>query len=110
MKRGLGYMKSIERISLQERLNTIQNCKPDFLEVFEMFPEDYFVTWTDIHDNVLFLERYEDEICCYSFSDGKQHYLNETVRMVQSLPDEERDDLLYKILVEPFVFKREEKN
>lgn len=110
MKRGLGYMKNIERISLQERLKVIQDCKPDFLEVFEMFPEDYFETWTNIHDNVLFLERYEDEISRYSFSDGKQHYLNETIRMLQSVPDEERDDLLYKILVEPFVFNREERN
>lgn len=103
-------MKNTERISLQQRLKGIEDSKPDFLEVFEMFPEDYFSTWADINEDVQFLSCYVDEIAPYSISDSKQHYLNETVRMLQSVPDEERDDLLYKILVEPFVFRREEKN
>lgn len=107
MKGDFGYMKNIEKISLDERLKNIKSDKADFLEVFEMFPEDYFTTWAEINEDVRFLERYVDEVSCYSFSDGKQHYLNEVIQALQSISCEKRDDLLYKILVEPFVFKRE---
>ena len=96
-------MKNIERISLAERLKKITTDKPDFLEVFEMFPEDYFNAWAELTENQQISNLYYENIVNYSFSDGKQHYLNEVVQRLESVPDEERDVMLYKILIEPFV-------
>lgn len=95
-------MKSIEKISLADRLKNIKSDKPDFLEVFEMFPEDYFNTWAELTENQQISNLYYKDIVNYSFSDGKQHYLNEVVRRLESVPDKERDTMLYKILIEPF--------
>lgn len=96
-------MKNIKRISLAERLKNITMDAPDFLEVFEMFPEDYFNTWAELTENQQISNLYYENIVNYSFSDGKQHYLNEVVQRLESVPDEERDVMLYKILIEPFV-------
>lgn len=96
-------MKNIERISLAERLKNITMDEPDFLEVFEMFPEDYFNTWAELTENQQISNLYYENIVNYSLSGGKQHYLNEVVQRLESVPDDERDAMLYKILIEPFV-------
>lgn len=50
------------RIPLDERIQMDNKEKPDFLKVFELFTDDYFIALSKISHDLLFANRYKEFI------------------------------------------------
>ena len=100
-------MKKIEKISLEKRLENTFTENPDFLNVFEMYLEDFFEVVTELADNKVFSESYYQEITEYFKFKDVPLIMATVIRNAETLPDEERDKVLYKTLIEPFLMMKE---
>lgn len=96
----------IQTISLRKRLRDTPTNQPDFLAAFELFLFDYFEGLAKVSKDTYFLEVYERDVRMYD-RQFRQGYIARLVELPQitedlALPEEERIELLYKVLVEPF--------
>lgn len=90
------------RIPLTERLEQAGVSGPIFLNAFELFPDDYFNAFAELTGAPYLGDVYQTEI--QPFHDQQDHFcvLSEIVFFAGDLPQNERQNILYRILIEPF--------
>ena len=91
----------VPRIGLEWRIEEETGKKPDFLKVFELFTDDYFIGLSKISGNLHFADRYENFISAKEC--GTPHLLSVCMHYLDSLSEEDRALFLYYTLIEPFV-------
>ena len=90
----------VPRIPLNARIWKGNKEKPDFLRVFELYTDDYFIGLSEISRDLYFVDRYENFI--YEKEGNTPHLLSVCMHHVDTLPEEDRDLFLYYTLIEPF--------
>ena len=88
------------RIPLNERIEKEAVQEPDFLKIFSLYTVDYFTALSKISRELYFAERYEDFI--REMEGNVPLSLAECIYNTSNLTREDREFLLYSILVEPF--------
>lgn len=88
------------RIPLDERIQKDNKEKPDFLKVFELFTDDYFIGLSQISHDLYFANRYKEFI--HEKEGNAPHLLSVCMHHIDTLPKEDRDLFLYYTLIEPF--------
>lgn len=94
-------MGAVPKIPLKERFQTAKTNKPNFLATFELFVNDFFLEIAKITGNTYFESVYYSFVAEYNDQNGGC-VLTEIVHRADELPSEEKLDLLYTVLVEPF--------
>lgn len=102
-------MKSINKISLEQRLQRAESCQSNFLAAFELPIDSYFYGWDEIIGYSCFSRVFEQEIRPYVPLCEERYFLCEAVHFAGSLLILEHLQMLYHILIEPFG-KWEEQN
>ncbi len=95
----------IEKVSLQTRLDSIKATQPQDnpLDVFEMNVDEFFLRLEEMTDDLYYSELYFQQIERYNWQDDRNYTMAEMVNMAKDLPAEESLELLYLLLIEPFV-------
>lgn len=90
----------VPRIGLEWRIKEETGKKPDFLKVFELFTDDYFIGLSRISGSFHFADRYKNFIS--RKEGGTPHLLSVCMHYLASLSEEDRALFLYYTLIEPF--------
>ncbi len=90
----------IPRIPLKERIQKIKNQKPDFLGIFNVYVEDYHVGLAWLDGNDYFRDAYFKRI--RSIEEAVESALT-IPEFFDILDDTDFDEILYQMLVEPFI-------
>lgn len=93
-------MEKTNKKPLEQRLKEASPNKPDFLDIFEVYAEDYFDALARLDGTPHFREAYQE--CIISHEGDSPKRLAELVHSAGSLPPEEGARLLDDLLVEPF--------
>lgn len=101
-------MAAVAKIPLKERLRAIGTNKPNFLAAFELFINDFFLEIAKITRSKYFESVYYSFVAEYNDQNGGC-VLTEIVHRADELPSEEKLDLLYTVLVEPFAALKDRK-
>lgn len=88
------------RIPLDERIEKDNKEKPDFLKVFELFTDDYFIGLSEISHDLYFANCYEDFI--REKEQNTPHLLSVCMHYIDMLSEEDKNLFLYYTLIEPF--------
>ncbi len=92
-----------QRIPLRERLRKVRSEKPNFLNVFEIFMDDYFTALSRIGRNLFFADYYETNIVPLQEGRNYPYLMAQFIVALDDQPKEERQDILYHTLIVPFV-------
>lgn len=98
-------MINMQRIPLRERIRKARSKKPNFLNVFEIFTDDYFIALSRISGNICFADYYETNIVPLQEEEGRgyPYLMVQFVMALDDQPKEERQEFLYHTLIVPFV-------
>ena len=92
-------MAQISKTPLRERLQMAGSARP---AAFGLFMDDFFCAAAPMTGNETYLlDVYNERIQLYNDS-GRDLLLFEMIHLADSLPPDERDELFYRILIEPF--------
>ena len=94
-------IKKVPRIPLAKRLEGLKKKKPNFLNIFEISTFVYFATLSEMSMDFYFIKRYEDFV--FEKGDRKPRLLSSCMHDMDSLLPEDRERMMYYILIEPFV-------
>lgn len=92
--------KKVPRIPLAERIEKETAQEPDFLKVFYLFMDDYFIGLSRISHDLYYAERYKNFI--RELEGESPQLLADCLYNADSLAREDRNSLLYYTLIEPF--------
>lgn len=96
--------KKVPRIPLEKRIAKEALQRPDFMKVFEIFTEDYFICLSEISGDYYYAECYERFV--QKVIEYENYYtLSQCIYCVDDmddLEDEDRNAFLYYVLIEPF--------
>ncbi|WP_099203913.1 hypothetical protein [Scatolibacter rhodanostii] len=98
----------MEKISLQKRLEMTVIEKTANFKAFELNLDTYFVTLSEMSQNNHFRQKYNQIVLKYPECAGKSlsqivYDTDTEVAETLEMTEQERDALLYDILIEPFV-------
>ena len=97
-------MAEILKIPLDQRLKRLGSKAAIPFACLELFIDDYFSEAAKMCDGYKpdLWKIYESEVMQYNYRDGSDSLLTEIVHVADGLPCDERTNLLYHVLVEPF--------
>lgn len=99
-------MPTSSKIPLNDRLRKLGADKPNRYPFFELFIDDvFFDGMTELTGLDYWVHVYTDYIAPY-IQDKKDYVFAEVVEKVDflSLPENKKDTLLYRLLIEPFAY------
>ncbi len=94
-------MGKVQKIPLEERIKKAESQEPLFLKVFEIFMDDYFIAFSCISQEQYFADYYVESIM--PIENGKNHLMSQFMVALEEQPEEEQMNVLYHILIKPFV-------
>ena len=97
-------MQTTTNLSLKERLQDVADGSTGFPFAFEAYVDEYFKELCTISGNSYFETVYRQGICTYLNQCGTDCVLAEMVFFADSLCPQAKTALLYRLLVEPFLF------
>ncbi len=95
-------MPTVTKMPLDYRLQTGEDGEPAVLAAFDLFIDDFFHGLDEIIGDSYFGPVYEDHIEKYNYAKGWDSVLAEMVSIADGIPNREKSELLYLLLVEPF--------
>lgn len=93
-------MEKVPQIPLKQRLQSIESGKANFLAAFELFVDDILQEVLNMTGYVAAVLDCQEKVRKYESQ--KVMVLAEMVAVADRLPDEERKELLYSMLIIPF--------
>lgn len=93
------------RQKLNERLHAVNGTKTGYLPAFYIFMDEYFNTLSKMCGSEYYLSLYTGRLKKFDCWDGKGHVLAmviPTSLLDESITPQDRMELLYRVLVEPF--------
>lgn len=96
----------MQKLSLSKRLRVVNNNKMKYPVAFYIFVDYYFDTLSQMSGSEYYSSLYNDCLKKYCCWDDKIHVLSEAITTSLSndnFSPQERMELLYRVLIEPFV-------
>lgn len=92
--------EKVPRIPLEERIGKVGIQEPDFLKVFYLYTDDFFIGLSKISRDLYYAKRYENFI--REMEGDESQLLVDCIYRAHGFTREDRNSLLYYTLVEPF--------
>ena len=97
-------MQTTTNLSLKERLQGVTDGSTGFPFAFEAYVDEYFKELCTLSGTSYFKTVYRQGLCRYLSQCGTDCILAEMVSFADSLCPNDKTDLLYRLLAEPFTF------
>ncbi len=99
----------MKKVSLEERLQRVPMSVGSELSAFEIFFDDFYFNLSELSGDDYYKSLYEDVISKYKNSKKREPFLFEMVPIAEELMADEKNKLLFQMLIEPFArFKESE--